>query len=288
MIAIIHIIVCMVIYIGIRAGFLKTDRGLLPVVFLVPFWGALGALMMHLEVVRGHSGSDAGRLEVMRRGQEEETEPLLNREEEEVVVPLEEALIINPPSVRRGLMMDVLMEDIGDDISILNQARGNEDAEVVHYATTAMAELAKDYDLRLQKMEIRYRDDPENEEILEEYLKLLKEYIDSGIVQGSFLRLQKHQCQNMLCEKIRRQGSLCDYRSLVQGYLDLGELEEAKRWLDEMEKRWPAEEAVWILKVEYCFKLGQGEIIQKLLEEIERRKIYLSAEGKEKLEFLKK
>ena len=102
MIAIIHIIVCMVIYIGIRAGCLKTDRGLLPVVFLVPFWGALGALMMHLEVVRGDSGSDAGRLEVMRRGQEEETEPLLNREEEEVVVPLEEALIINPPSVRRG------------------------------------------------------------------------------------------------------------------------------------------------------------------------------------------
>ena len=44
----------------------------------------------------------------------------------------------------------------------------------------------------------------------------------------------------------------------------------------------------WILKVEYCFKLGQGENIQKLLEEIERRKIYLSAEGKEKLEFLKK
>ena len=60
------------------------------------------------------------------------------------------------------------------------------------------------------------------------------------------------------------------------------------QWLDEMEKRWPAEEAVWILKVEYCFKRGQGENIQKLLEEIERRKIYLSAEGKEKLEFLKK
>ena len=38
----------------------------------------------------------------------------------------------------------------------------NEDVEVVHYAITAMVELSKEYDYRLQKIEKKYTNDPED------------------------------------------------------------------------------------------------------------------------------
>ncbi len=57
---------------------------------------------------------------------------------------------LNDPSRRRELIMNVLNDNRGN-MELLKQARMNEDVEVVHYAITAMVELSKEYDYRLQK-----------------------------------------------------------------------------------------------------------------------------------------
>ena len=49
--------------------------------------------------------------------------------------------------------MNVLNDNPGEYVELLKQARMNEDVEVVHYAITAMVELSKEYDYRLQKIE---------------------------------------------------------------------------------------------------------------------------------------
>ena len=59
---------------------------------------------------------------------------------------------MDDPSVRRSVMLDVLMQDTRSYIPVLNQARMNDDVEVVHYATTAMATLSKEYDIKLQEL----------------------------------------------------------------------------------------------------------------------------------------
>ena len=46
--------------------------------------------------------------------------------------------------------MDILNDDPSKYIELLEKARMNEDVEVVHYAITAMVELSKDYDSKLQ------------------------------------------------------------------------------------------------------------------------------------------
>ena len=68
----------------------------------------------------------------------------------DLIVPLQEALLINDASTRRQLIMDILYHDTGEYVDVLNRARMNDDVEVVHYATTAMVELQKDYEERLQ------------------------------------------------------------------------------------------------------------------------------------------
>ena len=59
----------------------------------------------------------------------------------------------------------------------------NEDVEVVHYAITAMVELSKEYDYRLQKIEKKYTNDPDDPVILEEYCDFLKEYLSQGFME---------------------------------------------------------------------------------------------------------
>ncbi|MFR6580786.1 MAG: hypothetical protein ACLURP_01140 [Ruminococcus sp.] len=97
------------------------------------------------------------------------------------VVPLEEALLLNDPSRRRELIMNVLNDNPGEYVELLKQARMNEDVEVVHYAITAMVELSKEYDYRLQKIEKKYTNDPDDPVILEEYCDFLKEISESGL-----------------------------------------------------------------------------------------------------------
>ena len=53
--------------------------------------------------------------------------------------------------------------------------------EVVHYAITAMVELSKEYDYRLQKIEKKYTNDPDDPVVLEEYCDFLKEYLGSNL-----------------------------------------------------------------------------------------------------------
>ena len=74
-------------------------------------------------------------------------------EQEGNIVPLEEALIVNEPELRRELIMNVLNDNPEEYVELLKQARMNEDVEVVHYAITAMVELSKEYDSKLQELE---------------------------------------------------------------------------------------------------------------------------------------
>ena len=65
-------------------------------------------------------------------------------------VPLEEALILDTAEQRRKLILSVLTEDPVQYYDLLQQARMNDDSEVVHYAATAMAQISKQTDLALQ------------------------------------------------------------------------------------------------------------------------------------------
>ena len=115
---------------------------------------------------------------------------------EDRVVPLEEAFLINEPSTRRELMMEVMYENPDDYVRQLKEARTNDDTEVVHYAVTALVELQKDYDLQFQELDWEMEKNPDSEDILDRYLQLLNQYLASDIPEGNarmlVLHIQQH------------------------------------------------------------------------------------------------
>lgn len=73
-----------------------------------------------------------------------------NREDAASTVPLEEALLLDSAEQRRKLILSVLTDDPVQYYDLLEQARLNDDSEVVHYAATAMAQISKQADAALQ------------------------------------------------------------------------------------------------------------------------------------------
>ena len=149
-----HIVCCVLVWLGIKTHLLKVKKYLMALVIFVPFWGTVCVLLLHLQMLTRRDNRIEPGVEKLRVNEEiykNIFQAVLDTDKK--IVPLEEALLINEPRVRRELIMDVLNDDPEEYMDLLKQARMNEDVEVVHYAITAMVELSKEYDFRLQKME---------------------------------------------------------------------------------------------------------------------------------------
>ena len=203
-ILIIHIVLCLLVYLLMRISVLKSPRQIMPVVSLVPLWGVLSLIFLEIRI-RGkqeiHEEAGIEKLKIndaIHRSILMEEDPI-----EESVVPLEEALLINDSVTRRELMMEVMYSDPGNYVWQLKEARTNDDTEVVHYAVTALAELQKEYEIKFQELEWELEKDPDNDEITDRYLELLNQYLDSGIAEGSDRTLKLRSYSNMLERKLK-------------------------------------------------------------------------------------
>ena len=96
------------------------------------------------------------------------------------MIPLEEALIVNDPADRRRLMLSMLTEEPDAYLAQLQAAKLNDDVEVAHYAATAVAQISKESDLKLQQLERAFKTDPSAQN-LNEYCDFLGEYLGSGL-----------------------------------------------------------------------------------------------------------
>lgn len=285
---IIHLLFCGMIYLAYRLHWLQLKGVYLPVILLVPFWGVLCVLLLNwkavshtdesLEIDRGEAWSNQGIYENIFKKQERGDDGL---------VPLEEALILNSPVQRRKLMMDVLYDDPEEYIDLLYEARLNDDVEVVHYATTAMAEISKKYDLALQKAEHDYAKDPGNPVTLNRYCDLLEKYISLGIVQGQPLVIQRNQFEQLLEKKLETDMGCENWLKKAENELELREFGKAAESLRMLERLFPDEPKAWMLKLKFYVLQHEGRKIQRLIAEMESRHLYFSKEDQEMIEFWK-
>lgn len=146
-----HLLVCLVLWLLIRCGILDIKGYFFPVILLVPIWGPLCVLILHTN--RALFGDDLleKTLKKMHINEEIHRSILVpGNADEEQVIPLEEALLVNNPLQKRQLILSVLTEAPTSYYHLLQQARLNNDSEVVHYASTALAQISKEADLTLQ------------------------------------------------------------------------------------------------------------------------------------------
>lgn len=280
-----HTLVVMLMYMLIVAKKVRIDEGMMIMIICIPIWGAVSAFVITHLVNSGKVGSKNKDLEAMRSGFDDPSDLVIDGAESQNIVPLEDALIMDDASVRRSVMLDVLMSDSKQYMPVINQARMNDDVEVVHYATTAMVELSKEYELKLQEFSTEYAENPEKAGLLDDYIDFLEQYISSGMVQGQLLDIQRNTFIQLLARKISKKPSMDDYERLVRAYFVSKQFTKADAALNTMEEYWPLDERNWLLRFRYYVETGAGQKVKEMIRKVNESGDYYSRNIKDIVEF---
>lgn len=281
----IHVLVCLVLWTLMKLGLLPVRGHMLAVMVLVPLWGPLLVVLLSVRsAVFGDDLKDAT-LEALRINDDMHRSMLVQgREGDDGVVPLEEALIVNDPGDRRRLMLSMLTEDPDAYLAQLQAAKLNDDVEVAHYAATAVAQISKESDLKLQQLERAFKTDPSAQN-LNDYCDYLGTYLASGLAEGRVAQIQRQQYARLLARRCEREDGLALRVRYATALADAGEVDEAEDVAERLVADTPDEQDVWMLCLRLAVLRHDGEMVQRVIDAVDKQHVYLSAENREKLAF---
>lgn len=281
----IHVLVCLVLCTLMKLGLLPVRGHMLAVMVLVPLWGPLLVVLLSVRsAVFGDDLKDAT-LEALRINDDMHRSMLVQgREGDDGVVPLEEALIVNDPGDRRRLMLSMLTEDPDAYLAQLQAAKLNDDVEVAHYAATAVAQISKESDLKLQQLERAFKTDPSAQN-LNVYCDYLGTYLASGLAEGRVAQIQRQQYARLLARRCEREDGLALRVRYATALADAGEVDEAEDVAERLVADTPDEQDVWMLCLRLAVLRHDGEMVQRVIDAVNKQHVYLSAENREKLAF---
>lgn len=281
----IHALVCLVLWTLMKLGLLPVRGHMLAVMVLVPLWGPLlVVLLIARSAVFGDDLKDAT-LEALRINDDMHRSMLVQgREGDDGVVPLEEALIVNDPGDRRRLMLSLLTEDPDAYLAQLQAAKLNDDVEVAHYAATAVAQISKESDLKLQQLERAFKTDPSAQN-LNAYCDYLGTYLASGLAEGRVAQIQRQQYARLLARRCEREDGLALRVRYATALADAGEVDEAEDVAERLVADTPDEQDVWMLCLRLAVLRHDGEMVRRVIDAVDKQHVYLSAENRERLAF---
>lgn len=282
-----HLIICVILYLLIRLSILKCPKTIMPMVFLVPVWGIFVMLLLEFRTRdKKPENKEVGIEKLKVKDFVHRSILVTENPVEERIVPLEEALLINNPGTRRQLMMEIMYDDPNDYVNLLKEARMNDDTEVVHYAVTALTELQKEYDLQFQELDWKIEQDPDNDGLLDKYFRLLKQYLSSGIAEGNDRKLKLSTYSDILDKKIKAEPERLEYRKeKVQVDLKTENYTGMYQDITYIIRHWPANEAGYLLMMQYFSLVKNREGMRRVMELIERKQIYLTPDGRRQIKF---
>ena len=282
-----HLICCVLIFLGIQLRVLKVRKLMVPVALCLPLWGELLVLALHLQILCKQT--DRSKVGVEKFQVESELYKGIEHDDSRAsgsTVSMEEALIVNTPKERRALIMDILSDDPKAYVEFLKMAGDNNDTEVVHYAVTAMVQIAKENDQMLWELEQQYAQDPENLSNLTTYCNFLWHCLEQGLMQGQVEQMNRNLFDALIRNKIRLAPALLtDYLRCIENSMALRNYTAAGAMLENAGEIWPGNEELLILRIQYLADLQRAEDLQTLMQELDKKAVYLSAKAKEVIAF---
>ena len=288
---VVHVFACVVVGLLMASGFLKTRLSCLPIMAFVPVFGTV-ALFFHERALRSDAQPcDDFELEELRVNdavyKSIVVEPAAQASE---AVPLREALLVNDPATRRRLIMDVLYDDASAQPHALRAARSNDDAEVVHYATTALVELQKTYDDRMQRARAACQADAHDVAAARDLASVLGTYIESGLLEGMMLtstRAEYARVLEALLALISPDGEealgVC-WQSFLNAQAR-GEVGDMERMAEHTVAVWPRREDGYLMQLHTAVAKEDRAGIDRALEKLQRSDVRITARGRRDISY---
>lgn len=281
-----HVLVSLFLYSSVKKKKLDVSWELYVFALLVPIWGALMLWLTDYYAQKGKIGSReldlqrfAGRTRILAR-------PFVEEElADKRLMPLEEALLLEDPTIRRRLMKELVQENPKQYIPILQRVRLSEDTEVSHYASAAIMQIQTDFEVALHRYEQLLRKD-NTEKNMRAYIELLKEYIASGLLPTNAQMAQRGKLKVAFQQYLEEyQDDREMYLAAIDNVLELGQLATAKELLSEMEQRWTPDESDFLLKLKLYYKERDAQALRAEIRHAKEANLYLTPETRAKIAF---
>lgn len=307
---IIHLILCLALILLKRSKKTKVHRAMYPLMFLVIIFGPLCALLLNKhyededpEIIEGLDKFQIENAIYKSIGLDTDDTEAVALEEallindgnvrrnimmevvKDNIIPLEDALAVGSNEVRRKIMLDVLNNDVSAFYDLMKYARMNDDVEVVHYATTAMTELNKQYDAKLVKYLKQYKDNPTNVSVLKDYCDCLKRYLGFGFIKGQLEENRKQELIGLLKQLVEAKPELESFNDLVSLLIETEQFDEAEKYIDIMFSKWPMDEATWLARIELYVHKKDRDGLNEIILEAKKEHIYFSEKARKQIEF---
>ncbi len=203
-----------------------------------------------------------------------------------VAAPMEETFLIQTPQVRRNMMMRMLHSDPEENVRLLMMARFNDDPETAHYATASLTEYQRKLELDLQQSQMILAKDPENIDERRLYIRRIRTYLDSGLLEGHLLQRQRLLLEEEL-EKLPEAETdmeLCALR--VRNLLALGKAAGARETAERMISAYPAAEEPYLELMRVYVDTHDARGLRGLKERLEYARVLWSHRGREKMAYV--
>ncbi|WP_300260109.1 hypothetical protein [Clostridium sp.] len=254
----------------------------------IPYVGFI--LLLSILICKKLVSTDHG-IEVLKRENKyEKSVSLLVRSAEldhkKDLIPVEEALILNNNSIKRDLIKDVLKKDTYRYRNILLNALMDEDTETSHYAATAITQMKGKLTILIQKFEVEYEKDPKNQENADMFLKSIKDYIESNIVDSREVIKLKYMYKGLLEEYKQTFEFTVDYfDELIKTCINLKEYKKALEYNCEFKEQFKDNIRPYILLLEIYYYLKDKESFNNVILEIRNSNLKLDNNSLDLLRF---
>jgi hypothetical protein len=282
LIVIVHILFTLAYSVFIFSGKSHLRKEQIILIFCVPVFGPLTALVMEMVNILNIQGTRPVELEPLSLGDDILWVTLKSFHEKGDIVPLEEAILINDVKVRRRSMLETLYTDPLKYLDILNIAKYNDDVETSHYATTTIAKAQKDFQLSIQKLAVAVENNPDDRELLDQYIETLDKYIESGLLEEHLLRNLRIVYSKALDKKLGHVKN--DKDTLVKklrNCIELSEYNSAYEIGDFLIANYQGDEHSWIESIRACVDGQDGDKLQEIVSKMRLQKINWTRDGKE-------
>lgn len=277
-----HLLACGGVIFMLQKQRLSAPMCLVPIVIFVPVIGILAVLTLHFAPI---VESELAIENVTAL--DESYKSIFKATDRQDAVPLADALLLDDEATRRSLMLDALSESPESYVELFRKARRSKDAEVSHYAATALAELDKTCFEKLAIAEREYRRTSGNAQATENYMLCIQRCITLGAADKEL----KRQLRTTVIMLIKRRMLLCGQseallEALFDAQLTCGEIKGASSTLEAMRRAYPYGSYI-ICAIRLCFAKKDGAALARCIAFAHDSDVYLTQKQQKVLEFWK-
>lgn len=257
-------------------------------IIAIPFLGIIYILFIYLFKV--FIKSENGKYLIDKENEYDRNISLLIREAElknkKDLIPIEDALNLNDHTIKRNLVIEMLKEDSYKYLEFLLKALRDEDSETSHYAATAITQLKSKLTVAIQDMEVNYYKNSKNKEISKEYIKALKECIESNLID------EKERKRLIYNYKLALENYLRDIEEdeiylneLIKIYIDIKNYDKAIVYSYNYMKKFVRSYKPYMFLLEVYYTLNDKKNFEKVIKSLRESDIKLDKEGLDILRF---